>query len=77
MLEILEKNNIIILKSSYTHIDIQQKLINEGYPQNDIHSITRIFEKAMYSDQPIKGHNLEDFMVSIRNLFSEKRRAKG
>ncbi|MFX0207917.1 MAG: DUF4129 domain-containing protein, partial [Candidatus Hodarchaeota archaeon] len=77
LLSILEKYKIIRVKPSYTHLDIQQKLTDEGFPPTEIRSITKIFEKAMYSNRPIKTNTLDDFTIGIRKIFTQARRTKG
>jgi hypothetical protein len=77
VLGILEKNKIIIIKPSYTHLDIQQKLADKGFPTNEINSITKIFEKAMYSNTPIKNNTLDDFLTGVKKMFTSAWRTKG
>ncbi len=77
LLSILEKNKVLRVKPSYTHLDIAQKLTDNGFPLTEIHSITTIFEKAMYSNHPIKSHTLDDFMVGIKKMFTRAGGTKG
>lgn len=76
LLGILEKNKIIRVKPSHTHLDIAQKLTDKGLPQTEVNSITDIFEKAMYSNRPISSKTIDNFKVSLRKMFAQARGIK-
>ena len=77
LLGILEKNRVIKVKPSHTHLDIQQNLTLKGFPSKETGSITKIFEKAMYSNSPIERRNIDDFLASIRKMFTPPRGISG
>ncbi len=77
LLGILEKNKVIRVKPSHTHLDIAQKLADEGFPTSEIGSVTDIFEKAMYSNRPIASNTIDDFMAGIRKMFTQAGGTKG
>jgi hypothetical protein len=70
LLGILEKNKVIKIKPSHTHLDIARNLSEQGFSQPELTSITYIFEKAMYSNQPIQKRTYNDFVSDIRKLVN-------
>ncbi len=76
LLGILERNKVLRVEPSHTHLDIAKKLTNKGFPVTETRSITKIFEKAMYSNRPIESHTLDDFLAGIRKMFTRARGIK-
>jgi len=60
----------VVVDPTDTHIDLQNRMYTQGFPNDSVDMVTETFEQAMYSLQPVSYEQLLAFDQCVFQLMT-------